>query len=187
MVRTSTTAARYRPGRAGHDPNRVRAPYADAVPLNLSFTHLAVVAIVALVVLGPDRLPQVVKTAGNLYREWKRIRGDLEGEVREVVSEFTEPFREHFSDINETVRGVVDDIRHGPEQAPPLGELPPLDGAPNGSPNGSHAVAPLAAALPMLAPSTGLVSPGPDVTPELPTLAPPPEPDTFVPYEPPTA
>jgi sec-independent protein translocase protein TatB len=156
------------------------------VPLNLSFTHLAVVAIVALVVLGPDRLPQVVKTAGNLYREWKRIRGDLEGEVREVVSEFTEPFREHFADINDTVRGVVDDIRHGPEAdaAPPVGELAPLEGS--AGTNGSHAVLPLAAALPALAPSTGLVSPGPDITPELPTLAPPPNPDTFVPYDPPT-
>jgi hypothetical protein len=102
------------------------------------------------------------------------------------VSEFTEPFREHISDINQTVRGVVDDIRHGPEPepAPPLGDLPPLEAG--AAPNGSHAIPPLAAALPILAPSTGLVSPGPDVTPELPTLAPPPNPDTFVPYDPPT-
>ena len=156
------------------------------MPLNLSFTHLAVVAVVALVVLGPDRLPQLAKTAGSLYREWKRIRGDLEGEVREVMNEFAEPFREHFGEINDTVRGVVDDIRRGPEPdpTPPLAELPPLDGT---SVNGPHAAAPVAAALPVLAPSTGLVSPGPDVTPELPSLAPPPNPDTFVPFEPPIA
>jgi sec-independent protein translocase protein TatB len=155
------------------------------VPLNLSFTHLAVVAIVALVVLGPDRLPEVAKTAANLYREWKRIRGDLEGEVREVMGEFTEPFREHIVGINETMRGVVDDIRHGPSEtspAPPISALPPLDGVP---PNGSRPVSPLAAALPTLAPSTGLVSPGPEVRPELPSLAPAANPDTFVPFEPP--
>jgi sec-independent protein translocase protein TatB len=152
------------------------------VPLNLSFTHLAVVGIVALVVLGPERLPDLARTAGNLYREWKRIRGDLEGEVREVMSEFTEPFREHFEGINETMRGVVDEIRNGPGDDPP--PMPPLDGGPS---NGSITVAPLAAALPTLAPSTGLVSAGPDVKPELPSLAPVPNPDTFVPYDPPRA
>ena len=46
-------------------------------------------------------------------------------------------------------------------------------------------VGPLAAALPTLAPSTGLVSPGPEVKPVLPSLAPAPNPDTFVPYQPP--
>jgi Sec-independent protein translocase protein TatA len=146
------------------------------VPLNLSFTHLAVVGIVALIVLGPDRLPEVARTAGNLWREWKRVRGDLEGEVREVMSEFTEPFRGHFDGINETVKGVVDDIRHGPSPPPAV----PL-------PDGAIVVPPLAAALPALAPSTGLVSPGPDMRPELPSLGPPPDPGTFVPYEPPAA
>jgi len=83
------------------------------------------------------------------------------------------------------VRGVVDDIRHGPTDAspvPPLTALPPLDGS---GADGSAAVSPLAAALPTLAPSTGLVSRGPEVTPELPSLAPAPHPDTFVPFEPP--
>ncbi|HVM67805.1 MAG TPA: twin-arginine translocase TatA/TatE family subunit [Acidimicrobiales bacterium] len=145
------------------------------MPLNLSFTHLAVIGIVALVVLGPDRLPGVARTAGNLWREWKRVRGDLEGEVREVMAEFTEPFREHFSDINGTVRGVVDDIRHGPQPEP----------APS-PPDGVITVPPLAAALPALAPSTGLVSPGPEMRPELPSLGPAPQPGTFVPYELPT-
>jgi sec-independent protein translocase protein TatB len=148
------------------------------VPLNLSFTHLAVVGIVALIVLGPERLPEVARTAGNLWREWKRVRGDLEGEVREVMSEFTEPFREHFEGVNDTVRGVVDDIRHGPAAAA-APALPAVEGA--------ITVPPLAAALPALAPSTGLVSPGPEMRPELPSLGPPPDPGTFVPYEPPSA
>jgi len=152
------------------------------VPLNLSFTHLAVIGIVALVVLGPDRLPDVARTAGGLWREWKRIRGDLEGEVREVVNELREPFREQFQGINDTVRGVVDDIRNGPAPSPDGAiEVPPLAG------NGAVGAGPLAAALPTLAPSTGLVSAGPDMKPELPSLAPAPQPDTFVPYEPPGA
>lgn len=120
------------------------------MPFNLSMTHLAVVGIVALVVLGPERLPSVARTAGGLYREWQRIRGDLQGEVREVISEFREPFLEQ-------VRGVVDEVR---SPAPPISELPALDG---GSAN---------------------FSPGPELRAEVPQLGPPPAPGTFVPYEP---
>jgi sec-independent protein translocase protein TatB len=164
------------------------------VPFNLSFTHLAVIGIVALVVLGPERLPEVAKTLGSFYREWKRIRGDLEGEVREAINEFKEPFREHIEDLNQTVRGVVDDVRGAasgstdpgragaaPPPAPPLSVLPPLGGA---AAAGAAGAAPLADALPSLGPGTGLVSPGPRLAPELPALAPTPEPDTFVPFDP---
>jgi len=160
------------------------------VPFNLSFTHLAVIGIVALVVLGPERLPEVAKTLGAFYREWKKIRGDLEGEVREAINEFKEPFREQIQDLNQTVRSVVDDARGvtsaaaesartGPASAPapPLSVLPPLGAA-------AAAAAPLADALPSLGPGTGLVSPGPRLAPELPALAPTPDPDTFVPFDP---
>jgi Sec-independent protein translocase protein TatA len=159
------------------------------VPLNLSFTHLAVVGIVALVVLGPERLPGVARTAGNLWREWQRIRGGLEAEVREVISDFKEPFMEAVGDVSSTVKGTVDDVRAG-ITAPPLTEIPPLPGA--GIAPGAVAAAaglgsagaPLSAAMPALAPSTGLVSPGPVLHAELPELAPPPDPDTFVPFDP---
>jgi len=50
---------------------------------------------------------------------------------------------------------------------------------------GAIAVPPLSAALPSLGPGTGLVSPGPEMHPELPSLGPAPEPGTFVPFEPP--
>jgi sec-independent protein translocase protein TatB len=161
------------------------------VPFNLSMTHLAVIGIVALVVLGPERLPEVAKTLGAFYREWKRIRGDLEGEVREAINEFKEPFREQFEDLNQTVRGVVDDVRGTASGstdsaraaattpvAPPLSVLPPLGAA------AAAAAAPLADALPSLGSGTGLMSPGPRFVAELPALAPTPEPDTFVPFDP---
>ena len=146
------------------------------MPLNLSFTHLMVVGIVALVVLGPDRLPDVARTAGSLYREWKRIRGDLEGEVREAINEFKEPFLDQFHGAGDADGDV-----------PPLDALPPLVAAGAGAGDGH----PLAAALPVLGPGTDLVSPGPVVTVEIPTLgsgssqAPPPDPGTFSPFEPP--
>lgn len=142
------------------------------MPLNLSFTHLMVVAIVALVVLGPERLPGVARTAGNLYREWQRVKGGLEVEVREAMNEFTEPFREPIQQVHDTVRGVVDDIRQGPGSGT---EAVASAGAP--------AIG--VAELPSLGGSSALFSPGPVVDAvAIPELGPPPDPDTFVPFQP---
>ncbi|HEY2427925.1 MAG TPA: hypothetical protein VGI06_03265, partial [Acidimicrobiales bacterium] len=99
-----------------------------------------------------------------------------EGEVREAINEFKEPFLEHFNEPEEA--------------APPLTELPPLVGTAgatagtSGAPGTAAGGRPLAAALPVLGPGSGLVSPGPDLQVELPDLGPPPEPGTFVPYQP---
>ena len=176
------------------------------MPLNLSFTHMMVVAFVALLVLGPDRLPGVARTAGNLYREWKRISGGLQAEVRDVLSEFTEPFAEPISDL---LHGPADGGAANVAEAtvvavgataaaaagagaPPLASLPPLPGASSsgglssvgGVGTGGVVVPPLSPAIPALGPSTGLMSPGPTFVPTLPELAPAPEPGTFVPFTP---
>jgi len=172
------------------------------VPLNLSFTHLLVVGFVALVVLGPERLPGVARTAGNLYREWQRISGGLQAEVRDVISEFTEPFAEPIQDI---IRGPGGGTAPAAEAGSPaasvpagngdgargaqapLAVLPPLGVAtagPTPAPAGQEVIAPLAPAIPALGPSTGLLSPGPSLQAVLPALAPPADPRTFVPFTP---
>ncbi len=120
------------------------------MPFNLSMTHLMVVGIVALVVLGPERLPGVARTAGQLYREWQRIRGELEGEVREAIAEFKEPFAEAAAPAT---RGT------GPA-APLTGGLPRL-----GPDTG------------LMTPGPSVDGAAP---PEMPLLGPPPAPGTFV-------
>jgi sec-independent protein translocase protein TatB len=146
------------------------------VPFNLSFTHLMVVAVVALVVLGPERLPGVARTAGNLYREWQRIKGGLEVEVREAINEFTEPFKEPIQQAHDAVKGVVSEIQKGTTLAPPAAATATAVVA---------TTMPLAAALPSLGRSSELFSPGPPVVDTgLPELAPPPNPDTISWFEP---
>jgi len=168
------------------------------VPLNLNFTHLMVVAFVALVVLGPDRLPGVARTAGNLYREWRRISGNIEAEVRDAISEFTEPFAEPIQDLIHPEPGsevptaatgglgpvAAGPVATGPGPGPdgaatPLDTLPPL-----GQRAAGRADGPLTPAIPALGPGTGLVSPGPVHRASLPELGPPADPRTFVPFEP---
>ncbi len=54
----------------------------------LSIPHLLIIFLVALVVLGPDKLPQVARMLGKTMAEFRRITGDfrttIEGEVREM-------------------------------------------------------------------------------------------------------
>jgi sec-independent protein translocase protein TatB len=146
------------------------------VPFNLSFTHIAVVGIVALVVLGPERLPEVAKTVGQFYREYKRIRGDLQVEVREAINEFKEPFRDQIDEFKGIVRDVKNDVSSPTVPAGPR----PVPAAER-RPSAPIAVPPLAG----VAPSSAFVSRGPAQRTELPELGPSPRPETFVPYTPP--
>ena len=50
--------------------------------------HIVIVALVALVVLGPEQLPKLARQAGQGYREFMRVKQHLSAELRDVVSEF---------------------------------------------------------------------------------------------------
>jgi Sec-independent protein translocase protein TatA len=48
----------------------------------LSPAKLLVIAVVALAVLGPDKLPALAKQVGSLWRDFGRFRAKLESDVR---------------------------------------------------------------------------------------------------------
>ena len=57
----------------------------------MSITQLIVILVIALIVLGPEKLPQVARTVGKALAEFRRITGDfrstIEGEMREIERE----------------------------------------------------------------------------------------------------
>jgi sec-independent protein translocase protein TatB len=57
----------------------------------MSITQLIVILVIALIVLGPDKLPLVARTVGKALAEFRRITGDfrstIEGEMREIERE----------------------------------------------------------------------------------------------------
>ena len=77
---------------------------------DLSFAELALIAVVALLVLGPERLPGVARTAGALLRRlrnsWQGVRSEIE---RELAAEDIK------RSIRETTQGM--DIRSDIESA----------------------------------------------------------------------
>lgn len=56
----------------------------------LSFTHLIILAIIVLVFIGPEQLPQVARTFARLLNEWKRASSDIQ-------SSLTQTLRDDFS------------------------------------------------------------------------------------------
>ena len=45
--------------------------------------------IVALIVLGPQRLPGAMKTAGKAYRDFKKMSTTVQNEINQVVNDTT--------------------------------------------------------------------------------------------------
>ncbi|RDU95505.1 Sec-independent protein translocase protein TatB [Trinickia dinghuensis] len=93
--------------------------------LDLGLTKMALIGVVALVVLGPERLPRVARTAGALFGRAQRYINDVKAEVtreieldalRQMKTEFEsaarnvensihDNLRKHETELNEAFRG----------------------------------------------------------------------------------
>ncbi|MDV6341953.1 Sec-independent protein translocase protein TatB [Nitrosomonas sp. Is24] len=105
---------------------------------DISFMELLVISIVALIVIGPERLPAVARTVGHLYGRCRNfvyaIRTDIHNEIR------MEELKKMQSSMQETVQSIEDSVHEGvdrlkttmtdakPEDSPPSGSLPPQSG-----------------------------------------------------------
>ena len=62
---------------------------------SLTTGEVMIILVVALVVLGPDRLPEMARTIGAWVAKARRIAANLEGEMREVLDDpAMKPIRE---------------------------------------------------------------------------------------------
>jgi sec-independent protein translocase protein TatB len=81
---------------------------------DIGFWEFALIAIVALVVVGPDRLPGMMRTAGQLIGRAKRTMRELKYDLeREAEFEEVKRLREDFSkkslnDIAKTLERPID-------------------------------------------------------------------------------
>ena len=54
---------------------------------DIGFSELLVIGIVALIVIGPERLPEVMRVAGKLMRELRLASNTVLHELTEVLDE----------------------------------------------------------------------------------------------------
>ncbi|KND58322.1 Twin-arginine translocation protein TatB [Candidatus Paraburkholderia schumanniana] len=86
--------------------------------LDLGLTKMAVIGVVALVVLGPERLPGVARTAGALFGRAQRYINDVKSEVaREMELDELKKMRTEFETVASNVQSSIHDTlrRHESE------------------------------------------------------------------------
>jgi sec-independent protein translocase protein TatB len=76
--------------------------------LDFDISKMAVVGVVALVVLGPERLPHVSRTVGTLIGRAQRYIGDVQKEVSRQIE--LDEVRKMKAGIEEAVSGVQSSI-----------------------------------------------------------------------------
>ncbi len=64
----------------------------------IGFTELIVIAVVALIFVGPKRLPEVMKQAGKLFVHVRRTANDVKGTFDQVVKEAEDDIRKTEAD-----------------------------------------------------------------------------------------
>jgi sec-independent protein translocase protein TatB len=73
---------------------------------DLDFSKIAVVSAVALVVIGPERLPGVARTVGTLIGKAKRYVSDVKAEVNRTME------LDELKKMKETMETAARDVEH---------------------------------------------------------------------------
>jgi sec-independent protein translocase protein TatB len=108
--------------------------------VDLSPAKILVVLVVALLVLGPEKLPRAARQAGRLVNDFRRFKASIDVEVREALGDpgalSSLPARGRA-----WVTSVVAEARPQvpPEASPHQGPAPPFPGRPEGSSPGAGA------------------------------------------------
>jgi sec-independent protein translocase protein TatB len=138
---------------------------------DVSFTELMVIGVIALIVIGPERLPKVARTVGHLLGRAQRYVNDVKSDIqREIEIDELRKFKSEMdeaansvqsslrdtentlrNDLNDTAREARQAVSGSPaaepaEPAPPAAEAPQAVQAPE---------APAAPAQPADQPKTG--------------------------------
>ena len=117
---------------------------------DLSAAKILVVLVVALLVLGPDKLPRAARQAGRLASDFRRFRDSLHSEVRQAFGEplpttsgrapftnqaFVDSVTAEVLSLTRTVENLTPQggpMPGGASNAAPPGSGPPVEGASTG-------------------------------------------------------
>ncbi|MCM8596272.1 Sec-independent protein translocase protein TatB [Accumulibacter sp.] len=122
---------------------------------DIGFSEMIVIAIVALVVIGPERLPRVARTAGHLLgrlqryvsdvkadinremqiEELRRLQNEIEQSARNVEQSLSTEIQAAREAVQQTAQAVtgnrtaVEASQPAPESSPAIGSTPPASPA----------------------------------------------------------
>jgi sec-independent protein translocase protein TatA len=109
----------------------------------LGFSEMLVIFIVALLVFGPKKLPELGKSLGKGIREFKKATEELKSSWEDQVKDITTPLNEVKRDIHSMGQDVTSDFyKHLEASAETPQEAPASQAAP------SHSTEPAVPAVP---------------------------------------
>ena len=103
---------------------------------DIGFTELMVIGVVALIVIGPERLPRVARTAGALLGRLQRYVADVKAdinreveldELRKMKDSVQQAASEFESSMNEDLRKAESDLNRSVAEA--AGDAAPEEAA----------------------------------------------------------
>ena len=75
---------------------------------DIGFSELLVIAVVALIVIGPQRLPKVARTLGHLFGRMQRYVNDVKSDIaREIELDELKKIQSSMEDTARTMRDSV--------------------------------------------------------------------------------
>jgi sec-independent protein translocase protein TatB len=130
---------------------------------DIGFSEILVIGVVALVVIGPERLPKTARTLGHLFGRLQRyvseVKADisremeldelrkLQREMQGAAREFHQSVTTAASDVQAGIRNVERELNQAGTGADGSTQAGTTHGtAPTGAPQGSGASAPVASA-----------------------------------------
>jgi sec-independent protein translocase protein TatB len=82
---------------------------------DIGFSQLLVILLVALIVIGPQRLPKVARTLGHLFGRMQRYVNDVKADISREME--LEELRKMQSSMEEAARSMRDTVERGMSEA----------------------------------------------------------------------
>ncbi len=83
--------------------------------LDIGSTEFLFIVIIAIIVLGPEKLPEALKTTGKFIGKIKRIWKDATADIRREIEleEMKEEMKKYKEELEKLQRQVNDDVNKG--------------------------------------------------------------------------
>ncbi len=75
---------------------------------DIGFSELMLIAVVALIVIGPEKLPKVARTVGHLFGRMQRYVNDVKADISREMA--LDDLRKLQSSMQDTVRSVEQSV-----------------------------------------------------------------------------
>jgi sec-independent protein translocase protein TatB len=78
---------------------------------DIGFTELLIIAVIALIVIGPERLPKVARTLGHLFGRMQRYVNDVKADITREME--LEELRKLQTSVEDAARSMQDSVSKG--------------------------------------------------------------------------